>query len=192
MSKCSCEGVCPVCRIGEVSDHKCNRCKAKFCPKCHGIINGIKSENVNPCKCGKPKRLWIFYLNYPNNKRNKLNVLIIEDRRCYGVEKIPSLEQYTLGFFKGGCIFKKLIDVTTTRWRVIFHVRGNHSEITDVISVLSGHSHNFNIKHRSLNINNLGFIKNSPYYRTWIRNDYKKYRTYKRAMDKVIGKIKYE
>lgn len=48
---CGCEGSCPVCRIGEVDDHKCNRCGAKFCPKCHGIINNVRSENVLACKC---------------------------------------------------------------------------------------------------------------------------------------------
>jgi len=53
MSDCGCEGSCPVCRIGEVDDHKCGRCGVEFCPKCHGITNGIESENVLPCKCEK-------------------------------------------------------------------------------------------------------------------------------------------
>ena len=48
---CGCEGSCPVCRTGEVDDHKCNRCGAEFCSKCHGIANDVKSENVLPCKC---------------------------------------------------------------------------------------------------------------------------------------------
>jgi hypothetical protein len=52
-TSCGCEGSCPVCRIGEVENHKCDSCKAEFCPKCHGVANGIKSENVSPCKCKK-------------------------------------------------------------------------------------------------------------------------------------------
>ena len=51
MSDCGCDGSCPVCRIGEVDDHKCDSCGVEFCPKCHGITNDIKSENVLQCKC---------------------------------------------------------------------------------------------------------------------------------------------
>jgi len=50
---CGCEGSCPACRIGEVENHKCDSCVIEFCPKCHGIVNDIKSENVMPCKCKK-------------------------------------------------------------------------------------------------------------------------------------------
>ena len=50
MSDCGCEGSCPVCRIGEVDNHKCDTCGAKFCPRCHGIKNS-KSDNINSCKC---------------------------------------------------------------------------------------------------------------------------------------------
>ena len=50
MSSCGCEGSCPVCRLGEVDNHGCNRCGAKFCPKCHGVINKV-SENVLLCRC---------------------------------------------------------------------------------------------------------------------------------------------
>lgn len=46
-----CEGSCPVCRIGEVANHKCGACKVEFCSNCHGIINDVKSENVLACKC---------------------------------------------------------------------------------------------------------------------------------------------
>jgi len=53
MSDCGCEGSCPVCRLGEVDDHKCNYCEVEFCLECHGIINEVKSENVLPCKCKK-------------------------------------------------------------------------------------------------------------------------------------------
>lgn len=48
MSDCGCEGSCPVCRIGEVDDHECDSCGVVFCPKCHGVANNIKSENVLP------------------------------------------------------------------------------------------------------------------------------------------------
>lgn len=51
MSNCGCEGSCPVCRIGEVDYHICDYCKAEFCPKCHGITNYVRSENVLPCNC---------------------------------------------------------------------------------------------------------------------------------------------
>ena len=48
---CGCEGSCPVCRIGEVTKHKCNSCGVEFCPECHGIKNNVQSENVLPCQC---------------------------------------------------------------------------------------------------------------------------------------------
>lgn len=56
MSNCGCEGSCPVCRIGEVDDHKCDHCGAKFCPKCHGILNPegkgtTPPLDVLPCRC---------------------------------------------------------------------------------------------------------------------------------------------
>lgn len=50
-TNCGCEGSCPVCRLGEVHGHKCNRCGAEFCPKCHSIANDVKSENVEQCQC---------------------------------------------------------------------------------------------------------------------------------------------
>ncbi len=49
--KCWCEGSCPVCRIGEVEDHKCNMCKRTFCQDCHGIESGQPSENLEQCSC---------------------------------------------------------------------------------------------------------------------------------------------
>lgn len=49
--KCSCEGICPVCRIGEVENHKCSRCLTEFCPVCHGTMPKYKAENVLSCIC---------------------------------------------------------------------------------------------------------------------------------------------
>lgn len=65
MSNCGCEGSCPVCRIGEVDDHKCNRCGTEFCSKCHGITKEINlayshpgmKRNVSPCKCKENKAI---------------------------------------------------------------------------------------------------------------------------------------
>ncbi len=53
ISNYDCEGSCPVCRIGEVDNHRCSRCEVEFCPDCYGIANKIKSENVLPCTCKK-------------------------------------------------------------------------------------------------------------------------------------------
>ena len=52
MSNCGCEGSCPVCRIGEVDNHKCDRCGARFCEKCHVIKSVHISKNIEKCKCG--------------------------------------------------------------------------------------------------------------------------------------------
>lgn len=60
MSDCGCEGSCPICDIGEVDNHKCNRCEVQFCIKCHGILNGVKSENVLPCKCKMKHRYRLY------------------------------------------------------------------------------------------------------------------------------------
>ncbi|MES2088050.1 MAG: hypothetical protein V4467_03600 [Patescibacteria group bacterium] len=49
--KCGCEGSCPVCFEGEVSDHHCNRCGRDFCPTCHGIKRGPPSEDILKCAC---------------------------------------------------------------------------------------------------------------------------------------------
>ena len=53
MSNCECEGSCPSCRIGEVDNHKCNKCFVEFCPNCHGVRRwgSIKNQNVLECKC---------------------------------------------------------------------------------------------------------------------------------------------
>ena len=50
-NECGCEGSCPVCRIGEIENHKCNRCLFEFCPVCHGTMPKYKAENVLPCLC---------------------------------------------------------------------------------------------------------------------------------------------
>ena len=59
-NECECEGSCPICHIGEISDHKCNRCNTKFCEKCHGILGvgepAWKNINgVSVCNCKKTK-----------------------------------------------------------------------------------------------------------------------------------------
>jgi hypothetical protein len=56
-AKCFCEGSCPQCRIGEVEDHKCDFCKATFCPLCHGTIDKgcLKESNILPCICMREK-----------------------------------------------------------------------------------------------------------------------------------------
>lgn len=50
-----CAGSCPVCHIGEVSDHKCSRCGTTFCPVCHGTKKDRPSKNVLPCRCKEQK-----------------------------------------------------------------------------------------------------------------------------------------
>ncbi len=50
MSDCGCEGSCPVCWLGEVDNHKCDRCGAEICPKCHGLKN-MWSPNLERCLC---------------------------------------------------------------------------------------------------------------------------------------------
>ena len=37
MSNCGCEGSCLICYLGEVGDHKCDRCGVEFRPRCHGV-----------------------------------------------------------------------------------------------------------------------------------------------------------
>jgi hypothetical protein len=52
--KCGCEGSCPVCRLGEVGNHKCDNCKTEFCPQCHGIkYTRVIGAQVLPCRCGE-------------------------------------------------------------------------------------------------------------------------------------------
>jgi hypothetical protein len=57
MSNCGCEGSCPICRIREVDNHKCNKCFVIFCPFCHGIRvwGTLKNNNVADCKCREVK-----------------------------------------------------------------------------------------------------------------------------------------
>jgi len=51
MSNCGCEGSCPACSLGEVDNHKCNRCGREYCDVCHGIKKGELSPNIDPCTC---------------------------------------------------------------------------------------------------------------------------------------------
>lgn len=54
MSNCGCEGSCPICRLGEVDNHKCGHCNVEFCPTCHGYIIGTLRYYraiINPCTC---------------------------------------------------------------------------------------------------------------------------------------------
>ena len=54
---CGCEGSCPVCRTGEVSDHRCDRCRTVFCPVCHGVLAWSRGICISPntayCQCKK-------------------------------------------------------------------------------------------------------------------------------------------
>lgn len=54
MSKCGCEGSCPICRLGEVNNHKCDRCKTEFCNHCHGIAKDSPTkinDYIKNCEC---------------------------------------------------------------------------------------------------------------------------------------------
>ena len=74
MSECGCEGSCPVCRKGEVENHKCNRCLFEFCPVCHGTMPKYKSENVSPCLCPRNvfAHLWELFKNRMRKSQAKL------------------------------------------------------------------------------------------------------------------------
>jgi len=51
---CGCEGSCPICRLGEVDNHKCNNCETEFCPVCHGTLKELPRwlpRNVIECEC---------------------------------------------------------------------------------------------------------------------------------------------
>ena len=51
---CGCEGSCPICRFGEVDNHKCDKCGTEFCPVCHGTLKKLLKylpQNVIECKC---------------------------------------------------------------------------------------------------------------------------------------------
>ena len=53
---CSCKGSCPICRFGEIENHKCNKCKTEFCPVCHGTLKELLEwlpKNVTECECEK-------------------------------------------------------------------------------------------------------------------------------------------
>lgn len=49
---CECEGSCPCCLLGEVENHKCNRCRREYCEKCHGIKLGMSCPDIGDCNCG--------------------------------------------------------------------------------------------------------------------------------------------
>ena len=59
---CGCEGSCPICRFGEVENHKCNKCKTEFCPVCHGTLEELPKrlpKNVVKCECTKVRKTLI-------------------------------------------------------------------------------------------------------------------------------------
>jgi len=44
---------CPVCRLGEVENFKCDYCSAEFCKKCGGVKKtyvGV-TKGITPCLC---------------------------------------------------------------------------------------------------------------------------------------------
>lgn len=82
--KCSCEGSCPVCRLGEVSDHKCNHCKTEFCPKCHGIMNGkVKLESIRTCRCKRKKQPSDIFLELAAKGKPVTNRQFLKKTRAY-------------------------------------------------------------------------------------------------------------
>lgn len=68
--KCSCEGSCPVCRIGTVENHKCNRCRFEFCPACHGTMPKYKAKNVLPCLCRQ--NIFVYLWELFENRMRKI------------------------------------------------------------------------------------------------------------------------
>lgn len=60
--KCGCEGSeCPICHVGMLIRHKCDRCRARFCPQCHRVANlrDLFDSDVHDlfrgCLCYHPK-----------------------------------------------------------------------------------------------------------------------------------------
>lgn len=42
-----------MCRFGEVAEHKCDRCSAEFCSRCHGVLptSNVLTGSVKVCIC---------------------------------------------------------------------------------------------------------------------------------------------
>lgn len=140
--------------------------------------------------------MWIFYVNYPNNRRNKINILIIEDRKLSGIDEWGkgSIKHYIRWLFRAGWIRENFVGFKKEAERIILHMRGDRFDIKYMLEVLSGSSHEFEIKQRSLTVHKLGYFKNAPYY--WMRiRGHGSCEAYKKALDKVIPhyrKIEYE
>jgi hypothetical protein len=106
---CGCEGSCPVCRIGEVANHECNRCHAKFCPKCHGITNDTKSENVLFCKCEKEFEIILKISKTKKTKLKRGDIIAFRGQR-HNYMRIyrPSIKKWLYfvdGEYENKCFF---------------------------------------------------------------------------------------
>ena len=95
MSDCGCEGSCPICRVGEIENHKCDKCSALICCHCHGVINKI-SENLSICDCRSYQKV-IELINYLKDIESHLSLIEVR------YEKDPVVKHHTK------CI-KKLIN----------------------------------------------------------------------------------
>lgn len=127
--------------------------------------------------------MWIFYVNYPksNDKRAKINILIVENRRLIKIDEFPGIRRF-MQWLIGGWFQNNFIGYKKEADRIILHMRGDRSDINHILEALTDFKHDFEIKHRSLTVFRLGCFRNAPYY-FMQRGGYVKYEAYKRMLD---------
>jgi hypothetical protein len=112
--------------------------------------------------------MWIFYVNYPNNKRAKINILLIENRKIMEVDKWgpQRISDFMKHLFGGAWILKIFIGFKLEENSLILHLRGDRSDIDYILGELTRNdlSEKFSIRHRSWTVHGINYLKRCPNY----------------------------
>lgn len=127
----------------------------------------------------------ILYLNYPRNKRAKINILVIENREVIEYDQSASLKSFLITLFKGRWVLHHFIGIKERKGLIILHFRGYRSDIDDILGELS-RTGKFSIRQRSLMLYVPAHLINCPYYIR--RNELKFEKAYQKALGNAIPK----
>jgi hypothetical protein len=138
--------------------------------------------------------MWIFYVNYPNNKKAKINILLIENRKIMEVDKWGPrrIPDFMKKLFRGTWIIKNFIGFKIEEESLILHLRGDRSDINCILGELTRNelSEKFNIRQRSWTVHGINYLKKCPAYEkrcAYASGD----AAYKKVLDKVTPNTKF-
>lgn len=105
----------------------------------------------------------ILCLNYPRNKRAKINILVIENRKVIEYDQNTSLKSFLITLFHGRWVLHHFVGVKERKDLIVLHFRGYRSDIDDILGELSRFG-KFSIRQRCLILYMPAYLINCPYY----------------------------